>query len=257
VVFLPDRMLYAVPYAALRDTESGRYLAERHPISISPSASVFLKASTHPARLSQRPVGDLLIVGDPRPDPRLFPELVRLPGAGQEIAALRALFPRAELQTGAAATRARFLAVAGSHRIVHFAGHSVVNLDKPLRSCLVFAPDPSAGDPGPLYADDLLRQNLGSTGLVVLSACGTARGYSYDMEGTSAIARSFLAAGVPVVVASLWNVEDGAAARLFAEFYRVLPQEADAVSALRAAQLKLLSTGAPPVDWAVFEVIGG
>jgi CHAT domain-containing protein len=77
----------------------------------------------------------------------------------------------------------------------------------------------------------------------------------------SSLARPFLAAGVPAVVASLWNVGDRATAPLLVAFHRRLRDGRDPLSALRAAQLELLRGPAPalrsPASWAAFEVFGG
>ena len=75
------------------------------------------------------------------------------------------------------------------------------------------------------------------------------------------VARPFLAAGVPTVVASQWDVDDGATARLFVAFHRALIAEAgDAARALRAAQLSLMRGADPalrePAHWGAFVALG-
>lgn len=97
---------------------------------------------------------------------------------------------------------------------------------------------------------------LGATRLVVLSACSTAAGRLSASEGATSLARSFLAAGVPAVVASLWDVDDLAASRLLVKFHRRIRAGDDPVKALRTVQLSELGT-APPAEWAAFQLIGG
>ena len=56
--------------------------------------------------------------------------------------------------------------------------------------------------------------------LVVLSACSTAEGRHVPGEGPIGLARAFMYAGAPRVVASLWRVNDSATAELMKRFYR-------------------------------------
>lgn len=78
-------------------------------------------------------------------------------------------------------------------------------------------------------------------------------------EGSLSLARAFLAAGVPVVIASLWPVDDRETARLFSRFYRNLRDGGEVLDALRQAQLETLNLerDRPGSAWAAFELIGG
>ena len=75
------------------------------------------------------------------------------------------------------------------------------------------------------------------------------------------LARSFLIAGVPVVVASLWDVDDEPSSRLVLRFHELLRGGADPMTAVRQAQLESLAgtdrSLASPRAWAAFQVIGG
>ena len=133
----------------------------------------------------------------------------------------------------------------------------MVNEKNPLLSMLVFAPG-KGGDPGALYAHEIYQMDLARTKLVVLAACDTAGDVPVS-EGASSLARAFLAAGVPTVVASLWSVNDRTTARLFQVFHQRLRAGADPGTALRDAQLTLLRSPGPessPAAWGAFEVIG-
>jgi len=75
------------------------------------------------------------------------------------------------------------------------------------------------------------------------------------------LARAFLQAGVPSVVANRWLVEDRAAATLLTAFHDVYRKTGDAAVALQRAQLSLI--GSPdarlrqPSAWAGWALIGG
>jgi len=74
------------------------------------------------------------------------------------------------------------------------------------------------------------------------------------------LARAFLEAGVPAVVASLWAVDDQRTAWLMERFHRALRQEGDPVLALQQAQVAAIASWGEEVEgpavWAAFEVIG-
>jgi CHAT domain-containing protein len=108
--------------------------------------------------------------------------------------------------------------------------------------------------------------------LVVLSACRTGLG-PVSGDGVAGLARAFLYAGTPSVVATLWDVADEPAALLMPTFYGSLRRTPDKAQALRTAQLRLLKalraggvkvagTLGPvtlrehPVLWAGFIVVG-
>jgi CHAT domain-containing protein len=91
--------------------------------------------------------------------------------------------------------------------------------------------------------------------LAVLSACQTGLGGNIRGEGLVGLTRSFMYAGVPRVVVSLWNVADHSTAELMSRFYRGMFKENLAPSAaLRCAQLSMLESPsfADPYDWAGF-----
>ena len=97
--------------------------------------------------------------------------------------------------------------------------------------------------------------------LVVLAACQTRNEDVYAGEGAIGITRPFEAAGVPLIVASLWLVDDKAAADLMIAFHRARKRTGGAtVAALREAQLTLSQGGdvySHPYYWAAFVVLGG
>jgi CHAT domain-containing protein len=58
------------------------------------------------------------------------------------------------------------------------------------------------------------------------------------------------------VVCSLWKVADRETSELMADLYTGLKDGRPAADALRAAQLKRIAAGEPPVHWAPFVLIG-
>ena len=75
-----------------------------------------------------------------------------------------------------------------------------------------------------------------SARLVVLAACSTSRGVAHRWEGTYSLRRSFHQAGVPDVVASLYDIPALATADLLNAFYENLMRGCDPAAALARAQ---------------------
>jgi CHAT domain-containing protein/tetratricopeptide (TPR) repeat protein len=259
LVFIPDGSLNVLPFAALRDRQTGRYLMQDHASSVAPSAAVYLANLRRDRGLVGLGRERALVVVDPEFDHDLFPALKRLPGAAAEKE-IAAEFPGSEILRGRTATKRAFLKEAPLFQIVHFGGHSVVNLERPLQSQMLFSRDDNDPAHGVLLSGEILGRKLSNTRLVVLASCATGVGRTSDTEGVESIARPFLAAGVPVVLASLWNVDDDMTARFMTHFYHYLRLNLDVVAAVRSTQLELLEHGdgvaLSPMSWAAFEAIG-
>lgn len=253
LVIAPDGSLHGLPFAALRDRATGRYLIQDRILALAPSATFYLQALMRERGMSARSPErrTILAVGNPRLDRSRGQDLPDLPAAAEEAAALAGLFPGSAVLSGKAATKAAFLAAAGSHEWLHFGGHAVLNQEYPFLSHLLMAP--VGTDSGFLFAHELYGTSFDHARLAVLAGCETGGGPIHG-EGALSLARAFLAAGVPTVVASLWPVDDVASSRLFEVFYQRLRQGDDAAEALRQAQLALLERG--DGGWAAYEVIG-
>ena len=271
VVFIPDRAMHRLPLSALRNAVTNRYLVEERTIEIAGSASLYLFSLLRDRVLSSRTTAQsVLLIGDPAFDPRLprAQHLPRLPWAQREIAEIAGIYgPPVVMRRGDEATIEEFLDAVKSHTIVHFAGHAVEEARAPFDSFLLFAPSPprkndGARSDGVLRASELLtRLNLYKTRLVILSSCSTTGGSFIGPEGMAPLVRPFIAAGVPGVIGSLWDVDDDTAKSLLVSFHRHYRQGSDAAVALQAAQLELLGNTrnrrlSSVLAWAPFQVIG-
>jgi tetratricopeptide (TPR) repeat protein len=257
IVLVPDKVLHRVPFAALKDRSTSRFLIESHPLAFAPSATLYVNALGRKASQRGNFRSPGLVVGEPAIDYNRF-FLPSLPYAAAEARRL-ASQTGSPLLLGGAASKAAFLAQAREADWIHFSGHAVVDPQNTLLSVLVLAPGPD-GDSGALTAREIYGLHLGGTRLVVLAACETGNQYVPGSEGVTSLARAFLAAGVPTVVASLWSVDDRTTADLLDAFHRRLWDGADPVDALREAQLGMLrgtdAADRSPRAWAAFEVIG-
>lgn len=113
---------------------------------------------------------------------------------------------------------------------------------------------PSGGDDGLLRSLEIARVPLAAE-LAVLSACDTGRG-RITGDGVVGVARSFMAAGVPTVIASLWQVPDESTRLLMVAFYRHWLAGLPKATALRRAMLETRQQVPHPRNWAAFLVVG-
>jgi CHAT domain-containing protein len=258
IVVLPDRALHLVPFAALRNPHTGRFLIEEGELAVAPSATLFCEAVARDRRI---PRGRILVAGDPSFSTVAFPDLPRLPVAAEEARRIARLWDgRSVLRVGPAVTLRRLTADLAAAEVFHFAGHARELSGSFTGSGLPLAvEDPD--DPGLWTAEQIARSPLPRTRLVVLAGCRTAAGSRSTIEGPASLARAFFAAGVPSVVGSLWNVDDVPTAELLIRFHRRLAAGDTAAAALRRVQRELLQNPdaslRSPATWAAFQLFGG
>ncbi len=260
IVIVPDRELRGLPFGALRDPETKKYLIEDHTLTISGSALLYVFAVLRDRELHSGDASALLI-GNPAFDRQftLARGLDPLPNAEREAVEIHKLYAGSEVLTGGAATAEQFLRRAGGSAIIHIAAHGIVNGGAPSQSFLLFTP--SGGDHGVLNAETMIRElHTDKTRLVVLGACSSAGGLPVGAEGIAPLVRPIIGAGVPGVVGALWDIDDATATRLLVSFHRHYRQGSDAAAALRQAQLELLRSNNPGLSsgltWAPFQAIG-
>jgi CHAT domain-containing protein len=255
---VPDRRLDDVPFAALVDRETGVFFAERFASGIAPTAAAIVArcpAATHAPATARA-----LVVGNPAFDRARHAGLAPLPDAEWEARRVAALYPGATVLLGADATAPRLLAGLAGAQVVHVAAHALVNDRYPLLSSLLMAPDPAGASGDLVTALDLKRAAPAGARLVVLGACRAAGGGTERPGGAFSLARPFLAAGVPEVVGTLWQVSDRPASALLVALHEEYRRGRDAVESLRQAQLAALRGNDPetrsPLAWGAFVVDG-
>ncbi|MEW6499301.1 MAG: CHAT domain-containing protein, partial [Cyanobacteriota bacterium] len=257
VIFIPHQELFLVPFAALQD-ESGKYLIEKHTILTAPSIQVLQLTRQQRQRGATRGK-DALVVGNPTmPNAALTigelpKQLPPLQGAEKEAKAIATLLNTQAL-TGSSATKAAILPKLPSARIIHLATHGILDNVQGLKSAIALAPTDT--DNGLLTAQEILQLKLNAS-LAVLSACNTGRG-RITGDGVIGLSRSFITAGIPSIIVSLWAVPDAPTAELMTEFYTNLYQKKlDKAQALRQAMLKMMEKYPNnPRAWAAFTLIG-
>jgi CHAT domain-containing protein/Tfp pilus assembly protein PilF len=257
IVFIPDKALYQLPFAALFSAKLGRYLIESRTISLAPSANVFVRTSEIAAVRAKLPE-NALVVGNPQFDRQANPDLVDLPSAESESKTVAGYLPGAALKIGSDATRREIVGRLPSAGVFHFAGHYVVNDSSAPNSRLLLSK--TEDNDGSLRVSELANLRLSKSKLVVLSACDTSGERVVDGEGATGIAQTFLAIGAPVVVAGGWKVDSVATSELMTVFHENRRRGVIPADALRQAQIGLINGSgefAAPYFWAAFTSIGG
>ena len=260
ICIVPDKALFHLPFAALVALGSGHYLVQDYTLLFAPSASVLVHCSqTAQQRRLLAHAERVLSVGNPAFDRAAYPQLPDLPAAEVEAKRVAQIYGSDGALTEARAQKAVFTERVAHAEVIHFAGHYLVDARTPVRSRLLLAKS-AKGDA--LTAAEVLREQLPEARLVVLSACDTElEGYD-NGEGMIGMARTFLAAGAPLVVASQWSVDSDATADLMIRFHQLRKAEGVSTSlALRRAQQEML-TGPDkryhnPYYWAAFVPVGG
>jgi CHAT domain-containing protein len=191
-------------------------------------------------------------------DSRLRKLLNVLPAAQEEVKSLSEAFSGEFLFDNSASEKA-FKANAGKYSIIHLAMHGLLDNQNPILSSLAFTENGDSIENNFLHAYEISKMQLNAD-LVVLSACETGFGKFQKGNGTASLARAFMYAGVPALIVSLWEVNDGSTNILMGFFYSNLAAGMDKAEALRQAKLKYISnannSSAHPAFWSAFVQVG-
>src|SRR5690349_4946585 len=151
--------------------------------------------------------------------------------------------------------------------VLHLASHYIPEPASPMMSRVILAGNGNASnreqsESSVLHAYDVYLLKPLRVRLAVLAGCRTAVEGYVNGEGAIGLGRPFNAAGVPLVVASLWPVDSLATTDLMIDFHRLRKQKSlSSAQALQAAQVQMLQNGNPsyrsPYYWASFSLTGG
>lgn len=263
LVVVPDRSMHGLPFAALRGGE--RFVIQDHTISIAASATLYAFSLAQDQQHRQLKPELVSLFADPAFSKKLDVArgLAPLPRTRTETARIERVYkPFVEVarRMDGSATIPELLALARRSSVIHIAVHGVANPDTPSRSFLLLAP--TGNDSGALEAERLLKElRVERARLAVLSACSSAGGTPVGPEGLAPLVRPVIAAGVPGVIGTLWNVgENAATEELLVRFHQHYREGKDADRALQLAQVSMLEDPdlgrSAPFAWAPFQMIG-
>lgn len=260
LVVVPDGGVDRLPLERLPGSD-GQLLGTRYSIDMAPSAGVWLDA-----RMSDHATGTVLALADPQlPEagygaldiayPNLAPP--ELPGAADEVYRIKQLagHRHARLYIGEAASEGALQRATSnaSGGLIHFATHTLIHPEDHAHSAILLTADQS-GD-GLLQPREIERLQLAGTG-IVLASCASASGERLENEGIISLARSFMIAGAPSVIATRWPVNDEHAGVFVQRLYRHMADGQDQSAAMRLARADLQARGYPDSAWAGWVLIG-
>jgi len=225
--------LHRLPFQALFNGQE--YLIDEFTISYAPSASTYALCQ---ARYTQRN-GKSLILGIPDR---------AAPFVQEEVTAIAACLPNAELLLGIDATADRLREIGRQSRFIHIATHGYFRRDSPMFSGIKLG-----GSYLSLY--DLYQLELPAE-LIALSGCSTGLNVVAAGDELLGLARGLIHAGAETSLLTLWDIQDHSAAQLMTSFYRQLVCGRTKADALQQAMQQVRSEYPHPYHWAPFILMG-
>ena len=279
LTIIPDGLLGHIPFEVLltkatqsiEDFSKAPYLIKKYNIRYSYSTALLAESYNNIQTNSNNKIFGLAATYNQQIDSTLLANNYRsykdlglrktlksLPAVLQEIDMLAEHF-EGQFVKGEKATEAFFKKEASPYGIIHLAMHGVLDWNYPILSNMAFTEDHDSLSDNFLYASEISNMELNAD-LVVLSACETGFGKFKQGEGVLSLARSFMYAGVPSLVVSLWQVNDASTAKIMNFFYQNLMNNQDKATALQQAKLRYLQEvkglAAHPAFWAPFIQLG-
>ncbi|KXJ26317.1 Tetratricopeptide repeat protein 28 [Exaiptasia diaphana] len=255
IVIIPDGPLFTVPFAALRDPETGNFLCETKRLRLAPSLTT-LKI------LQESSVGCTDLIGDPAVGEVIYRgierEIYPLSGARDEAIEIGKLLG-VEPLIGEKATKEAVLSkLQQGVCVIHFAAHGSARNGEiflaPSKPSLSSTTTPEEKD-YILTVKEAQESGIRAQ-LVVLSCCHSGRG-DIKAEGVVGMTRAFLAARARAVIASLWAIDDQATKLFMVKFYSHLKKGESASRSLKQAMKDVRETDEykEPMYWAAFFLI--
>ena len=282
LIFSLDGVLNFLPFEALYDKASNRYLIEEKKIRYVPSGKEFVRLTKKSNYTTKN--SNITLFTNPDFGFDLSKEEIKrsnnrsasylhkslfsmyftdLPGTKDEAMIIQKLYKNTTNYDQTKATPNNLYQI-NSPKILHISTHGFFikdkNIQNPmLKSGLAFSGANMArikGDgSGIVTGLKLAGLNLKETELVVLSACETGLGDIHQAEGVAGLNKAFIKAGAKNIVMSLWSVNDRQTTQLMEYFYRSM-KNLNYQDALREAKLQMIEQKLHPFYWSAFVLNG-
>jgi CHAT domain-containing protein len=220
-----DGPLTDLPFAALRERNSGRFLADDYELQYIAALSLLRENTPNTVERA------LSIGYNGAPGSR-----VRLASAEDEARAVSRIYPRGRAITGPDASPAGIQTFVPGQHVIHIAAHAEANRTAPWLSFLQLAPHGSRVSSGVLRFGQTESWDLRLCRVVVLSACDTAAGARLRAFGAINLAMPFLVGGAGSVIGTQWPIDDRASALFTPILHGYMASGSQPAAALRQAQ---------------------
>jgi CHAT domain-containing protein/Tfp pilus assembly protein PilF len=277
IIIVPDDVLYHLPFEALSTAPQSReWMIKNFSIDYIPSMASYKTIKDRRIRNKTSRSRDLLAVGDPNYGDEeaavrlekaikdLYPNsaisLSRLDDSSRELKAIVGLFDKEKTTTllGNQAKEGAFKKFPlKDYRILHFAAHSLIDDQKPMRSAVVLSMESEDAEDGFLQMREIYETPIHAD-LVVLSSCQTGLGRFVRGEGIEGMNRAFFTAGASAVLMTLWSINDQAGVPFMERFYRRLRSSETIEQAIQTAKKEMINSPyySHPFYWAGYIISG-
>jgi len=247
LLVLPSGDVAAIPFAAFPSNVAEQLLIDTTSVTYLPGFDSLVFWVNAPTKFRG---ASAMIVGDPELSKDPIFEWIPLPAARREAESVaRKLNTKALTGAEAKLDNVR-AALKGPPALIYFATHGISDAQNPMDESFLA-----------LHGEHLRAAQIKNMGfpsshpLVVMSACQTGLGKQFS-GGIFGLARAWIYAGASQVVASQWDVSDGATAYLLENFVDRLVDGVGSEEALRLATLRTSKRYPNPAHWASFHVFG-
>lgn len=285
LIIVPDRDLHYVPFEVLLSTPPTRqgidyqvlpYLIQKYSIHYEYSAAIMVNNQRKVNTSNGNILGFAADYGQQFNYQNLPPSLSKersaeeihthnsaapIPGTIIELEQIKRQF-EGTFYTHEAANERNFKQQLNhqSYSVVHLAMHGVVDYNHPAYSALLFTENLDSLEDNLLYSYETQHLNGKHANLVVLSACKTGYGKYAQGEGIISLGRSFMYAGIPSIVMTLWELNDETSVEVIQSFYTGLADGLSKDQAMQKAKIEYLQNNkgftAHPFFWASMICIG-
>lgn len=254
LIIVPHGVLSQLPFSALVDERSSRFVVQDYEVMYLPSAGTLPALRQQGAGPRRQSSGGVAFAPFPSD----------LPASAAEVAAVRRALPGIVGRVGEPATERAVRDALARPGIVHVASHGVLNSRNPMFSRVELAGTSrasGAASDGRLEVHELLATPIRSS-LVFLSGCETSAVETWlddPVRGSehTTLAQALLYAGAGNVVGTLWRIDDAGAAAFAESFYQSLAGQPVPAALALAQRAMLRSTRfTHPYYWAGYVLTG-
>lgn len=257
LIIVPSKHIEEIPFEVLINDE-GEYLIEKFEISYAYSSSLFLSTkkvakpktdfigfATNYSRNLKHSLSEVGV-----PNRKIGPLL----HAESELLSCEDIFD-GELFLNERASLSNFKSHARKAAIVYVSLHNIVDKLDGSQSYFLFD---DRNKEFIFHAYELNHKNW-LTRLLILSACNTADGVSFQNEGVNSMSRAFLSAGVENIISSRWPATETSSNILLPNTLNKIKNGVSFSKALQKSKLEYINSVSPnlkhPYYWANFILI--